>query len=1562
MKKITLLLCGIIFSASASAQINSSGLQFDGVDDYVQIPAISAYNIGTGDFTIEMWVKMNTYQIFSTSLLFLSPIQPSQSVPSLGIMYNNLSSFFGPPNSLVVYLGTTYSFSNVMLNSHTCRHLAVTRTSTTVSLYIDGSLFGFYFTSPTNITVPYYIQLGSNFYDAYCGFMQELRFWNVARIQSQIQNDMNSAPIGTGLIGYWKMDDLFGSVIDYSVNNNDGIRYGTNYIAGCSNCTLPADTIYASVPTTACNSVQLNAQAGNTSYQWYLYSANPTPMSGATSSTFTATASGIYFCRISNSCGPVMTNRISVTILPPAPSASITASGPTTFCDPGSVTLNANTGTGLSYQWRLNSVNITGATSSSYSATAAGNYNCVVSNSCGSSTSNTITVTVASPFIASISSGGPTTFCFGGNVTLNASPTGSGYTYQWRRNAVNISPPTMSSSYVAALPGDYDVVIYNGCTSTSNMITVTVPDVVAGTLFLQPNAANGIDALVGSYSTQANTNYGNVGEFNALAWTNSGNPAYQRSLLKFDLTSIAVTTIVQQASIYLYYNPTSSNGQHSSLSGSNASWLQKVTSPWSENTVTWNTQPTATTTNQVAVPQSASPTQDYIIDVTTLIQDMISNPTTNYGFLLRLQTEQHYRRLVFASSDNANPAKWPALSVSYYSPVAASITSVGSPVICQSASLIMNATPTGSAYSYQWRLNGTDITGATSSIYSTNAGGDYDCVVTSMCGSMTSNLITVTVTSTPPASITAAGPTTFCSPGSVTLNANTGSGYTYQWQLNNAPIIGATSSSFVATATGNYDCVVSNSCGSATSNTITVTVNPLPPAVITAGGPTTFCDPGSVTLDANTGSGLTYQWRLNGVDIPGETLSSYTATATGNYDCVVTNNCGSTPSNTITVQADVLPSAAVTAGGPTAFCAPGSVMLSVSTCTGCTYQWRESAVNISGANSSSYSATAAGNYDCVVTNTCGARTSNNIAVTEDVAPTASITAGGSTTFCSPGSVTLNANTGTGLSYQWRLNGGNISGATAASYSATATGNYDCVVSNTCGNVTSNVIAVTVNSAPSAAITAGGPITVCLPGSVTINANTGAGLSYQWRINGSDIPGATTSSYIAYSSGNYDCVVSNTCGSATSNAIAVTVNSSPSAVVTAAGSTTFCSPGSVLLNANTGTGLSYQWRLNGGNISGATSSFYTATATGNYDCVVSNICGSTTSNIISVTVNTVPPATITAGGSTTFCSPATVTLNANTGSGLSYQWKLNGANISGATASSYSASLTGNYQCVVTNICGSTTSNTITVTVSIGIPATPGSITGQTTGVCASTKTYSISAVSGATGYTWTVPSGASIGSGQGTTSVNVAFTSSFGSGNISVTASNSCGSSGASSTSVTGVPAQPGSINGPSSVCHHQNNVIYNIAAVTGATSYTWTVPPGTQIKTGQGTVQIKVRFGNSAGNITVKANNACGSGPIRSLAIAMPCREGENISSNDFDVNVFPNPSSSDFTFVINSSENNSCTISIFDLTGRVVEAYKNVSVNEEFKCGKALTDGIYYAEIISGDQRKVLKLVRQR
>jgi len=183
---------------------------------------------------------------------------------------------------------------------------------------------------------------------------------------------------------------------------------------------------------------------------------------------------------------------------------------------------------------------------------------------------------------------------------------------------------------------------------------------------LQPNAAVGKDVMLHGLATQVNNNFGNQPDLLASAWTFSGTPGDLRSLIDFDLSFIPNGAAIVSADLSLFFNPTSSNAGHSTLSGSNECYLRRVTSTWDEMTVTWNTQPTTTTGNEVTLAASISNTQDYPnIDVTALVQDMVNNPSTSFGFMFRLVTESFYRAMLFASSDNADSTKWPKLEICY---------------------------------------------------------------------------------------------------------------------------------------------------------------------------------------------------------------------------------------------------------------------------------------------------------------------------------------------------------------------------------------------------------------------------------------------------------------------------------------------------------------------------------------------------------------------------------------------------------------------------------------------------------------------------------------------------------------------------------------------------------------------------------------------------------------------------------------------------------------------------------------------------------------------------------
>ncbi|MEZ5013719.1 MAG: MopE-related protein [Chitinophagales bacterium] len=144
-------------------------------------------------------------------------------------------------------------------------------------------------------------------------------------------------------------------------------------------------------------------------------------------------------------------------------------------------------------------------------------------------------------------------------------------------------------------------------------------------------------------------------------------------------------------------------------------------------------------------------------------------------------------------------------------------------------------------------------------------------------------------------------------------------------------------------------------------------------------------------------------------------------------------------------------------------------------------------------------------------------------IDDGVVESISIMADGPLVFCQGGTVGLHA-TYTGASVQWKKNGVNIPGATLPDYTASIKGMYSCVTSSDCGTATSTTLNVNVQKNPSAMITALGPTTFCAGGSVVLNANTGAGLSYQWYKNAVPVPGATTFSYTATEEGIYKCQV------------------------------------------------------------------------------------------------------------------------------------------------------------------------------------------------------------------------------------------------------------------------------------------------------------------------------------------------------------------------------------------------------------------------------------------------------
>ncbi len=85
-----------------------------------------------------------------------------------------------------------------------------------------------------------------------------------------------------------------------------------------------------------------------------------------------------------------------------------------------------------------------------------------------------------------------------------------------------------------------------------------------------------------------------------------------------------------------------------------------------------------------------------------------------------------------------------------------------------------------------------------------------------------------------------------------------------------------------------------------------------------------------------------------------------------------------------------------------------------------------------------------------------------------------------------------------------------------------------------------------------------------------------------------------------------------------------------------------------------------------------------------------------------------------------------------------------------------------------------------------------------------------------------------------------------------------------------GAPATPGTVSGSASVCPAQSGVVYSISPVSGANSYTWSLPPGSSISSGQGTTSATITFGSTSGNVSVVANNNCGTSGTSTLSVTV--------------------------------------------------------------------------------------------
>jgi hypothetical protein len=494
-----------------------------------------------------------------------------------------------------------------------------------------------------------------------------------------------------------------------------------------------------------------------------------------------------------------------------------------------------------------------------------------------------------------------------------------------------------------------------------------------------------------------------------------------------------------------------------------------------------------------------------------------------------------------------------------------------------------------------------------------------------------------------------------------------------------------------------------------------------------------------------------------------------------------------------------------------------------------------------------------------------------------------------------------------LSYQWRKDGGTLSGATNTTLTLEAVqfpdaGSYTVLVTNAAGSVTSSPSVLTVTVPPPTLISQPTSRTVVAGASVSFSvAASGFGaLSYQWARNGVALTGATLPTLTLENvqlnqAGDYAATVTNAGGSVASNVATLTVQPPPSLPVIANQPTgqSIAVGGTVALSvvaSGAGT-LSYVWQKNGAPVVGATAASLTipnaqVADSGTYTVVVSNPSGSVTSSPVTVVVSASlsPPVVVTPPVAATvpLGAPVSFTVVANGSAPLTFAWRRNGALIPGAGAAvlsivSAQESDAGSYTVTVSNGAGSVT--TSPVTLSIDGPMTAPRISAMPisqTVVVDSPVTFSVTA----TGtppfdYQWFKDGALLSGASGASLSLPAAKLSDAGSYTVRVTNAAGSVTSDPAVLVVQALATVPVIITPPSAVTSSVGTPASFSVVADGAPplTYAWRregtlIANATRSTLVLGSVQVA-----DAGNYTVTVSNALGSvtSPPASLTVVVP-------------------------------------------------------------------------------------------
>ena len=908
-----------------------------------------------------------------------------------------------------------------------------------------------------------------------------------------------------------------------------------------------------------------------------------------------------------------------------------------------------------------------------------------------------------------------------------------------------------------------------------------------------------------------------------------------------------------------------------------------------------------------------------------------------------------------------------------------------------------NQSQNSGGITYSWEFGDGNTASGTNASHSYTAEGNYTVLLIADNGAGCIDSASVEVSVGGQAAIAASGPTDLCNGGSVTLSASPG--VSYIWST------GASTQDILVTTAGTYTVTVDygNGCVS-TANPVTVNISTSNPGSINYMiGSSIACSGQSLPYTINRSSrALYYIWTLPaGASISGQspfqtTDTTVTIDYSGGFSGGVVevrayNGCGvrGPRSKTITSTVPLTPAPIV---GATYGCAGNTYTYSTTLRSGVdTYNWTAPVGTvISGQGSNQVDITfpvgfTSGFVRVTAQNPCGISNQRSLFVRSQPTQPGPIT-GPTSGLC--GSVqTYSINPVAGAtSYTWTAPTGSTviggQGTTSAQIqfsNGLNTGFVRVTADNPCGSSGVRRLAII-----GGVIVADDPdsLNSCTgdQASFSVSAQFGTGLIYQWRkdgvnlVDGGAVSGATAATLTinpvdATWAGLYDCIVRRSCGSSDTSAVAlmqVDVGGLQPGPIT--GPVVACEgdAGFAYSIAPVPGVTSYDWSgdfgvtiTSGQGTTDVTIDFGPTTLSGYEIYVLANsACGiSDTTKLwvrqkLSTPNFTIAPS-IVCDGSTGVLFESGAVDGAN-----SYNWTVPAGAIVASGQGTASASIdfgpgfTSGQVCVTaSNICFTTPQRCKDVT---SLPDRPGNIQGASYNVCNSQQVYSINSIANATSYNWTVPTGATVASGQGTTSVTVDFGPSYAGGDVEVQSVNSCGSSIARARIVYPFPTRPEEILGDPSPCANSSGNVYSINPVSGATSYVWTVPAGSVITLGGNTNSITVDFGSTAGNITASAVNACGTGFAKFFAVSFSCRNAAYTSvESDVVIEVYPNPATDFVSVSTTGLSNETGTIFITDVAGRTIHEIpvtQFVSKNAAEMDVRNLPSGMYMIRIEAG------------